>query len=253
MYLVHYYFPNLRAATWSTYSLAQILSRRNNVTILAPNINFKSGLRDLVLELYRSQNDAAEKKSPNFLIPLNIAFIVAPIFQFLSGLELAKKCDVILCQYHPHHFTALIGLLLGKIFRKPVVVRANDIYREMGVEDKTLHQKLNRYRKLIINTFNESFIRFADAFLVTCRENKEILESRKGHLENVSYSFNGVDPSEFSSLNVKDAKKNLNFTEGRTIILFTGRFSGPEYKIDVLLRSFELFREKFVPFFSSCR
>jgi len=86
-------------------------------------------------------------------------------------------------------------------------------------------------------------VKYTNSFLVVCRENKEILESRLGRLKNLRISYNGVDPNEFKGISRKDARKYLNIEPKNNVILFTGRFSGPEYRIDVLFKAFTIIKE----------
>lgn len=65
-----------------------------------------------------------------------------------------------------------------------------------------------------------------------------------GRLKNVHISYNGVNPNEFHGLCDEDARKFLNIDPRDKVILFTGRFSGLEYRIEVLLEAFAIVQEK---------
>jgi glycosyltransferase involved in cell wall biosynthesis len=157
---------------------------------------------------------------------------------------MGRKYDMIFCQFQPHHFTYVVGVFLGKILRIPVVARANDVHRNMGVEPSGLSQRLNGLRRTMFNVLNERFVRYAQKFLVVCSENREILESRTGNLSNIAVSYNGVDINEFKECNKSISRDALNINQDRKLILFIGRFSGPEYKIKVLLDAFKIIRQK---------
>ena len=151
---------------------------------------------------------------------------------------------MIFCQFQPHHFAYVVGVFLGKMLHIPVVARANDIHRDMGVEPSSIIQKMNSIRRTMFNVLNERFVKYAQKFLVVCSENREILESRIGQLSNIEVSFNGVDISEFKVCNKSLSRDALEIDQDRKLILFIGRFSGPEYKIEVLLDAFKLISQK---------
>ena len=204
LYLVFYYFPRASAATWSTFALTKRLSQKHEVDLLIPNIEYQTQLAMQDSEKAQIGNLVKIHRTPWFKIPEGLAPIVAPIFMFLEGVKLAKNCNVVVCQFQPHHFVFLAGIALGRVFRKPVVARANDVYREMG-EKLSLIQRLNQIRRHMYSNINETFIREADAFLVICKENRDLIISRIGSLENIGISHNGVDGEEFQVLD-----KNAN-------------------------------------------
>lgn len=243
LYISYYYFPRVNAATWSTYAISKRLARNHDVLLLVPNIKYEMALNKEEIRETEKKNPVFLIRTPGVKIPLKLAPFISPFFLFLRGLVVGKNSDIIICQFHPHHFTFIIAFFLGKIFRIPVVARANDIHRKMGIENRPFLQKVNIYRRTIFNTLNESFVKYANSFLVVCSENKEILESRLGRLKNLRISYNGVDPNEFKGISEKDAREYLNIGLKDNVILFTGRFSGPEYRIDILLKAFKIIQE----------
>jgi len=243
LYISYYYFPRVSAATWSTYAISQRLAKNHDVLLLVPNIKYEMALNNEEIRETEKKNPVFLIRTPGVKIPLKLAPLISPLILFLRGLILGKNNDIIICQFHPHHFTFIVAFFLGKIFRIPVVARANDIHRDMCLENQPFLQKVNIFRRTIFNTLNESFVKYANSFLVVCRENKEILESRLGRLKNLRISYNGVDPNEFKGISKKDARKYLNIELKDKVILFTGRFSGPEYRIDALLKSFTIIQK----------
>ncbi len=242
LYLVFYYFPRASAATWSTFALTKRLSQKHDVDLLIPNVEYKTQLSMQDSEKAQIGNLVKVHRTPWFKIPEELAPIVAPMFMFLEGVKLAKRCDVIVCQFQPHHFVFLAGIALGKVFRKPVVARANDVYREMG-EKFSLIQRMNQIRRQMYSIINEAFIQEADAFLVICKENRGLIISRIGPLENIGISHNGVDGEEFQNLDKNANRMILRIPLKENVILFTGRFSGAEYRLDILVEAYALVRE----------
>jgi len=171
LHLAFWYFPRVGAATWSTYNLSKRLAQRNPSTLVVPNIKYEVALTDEVVSETVRANPAQLHRTPWFKIPQRVAAILTPPFVFLKALAVGRGSDVILCHFQPHHFTFHIGLLLGRILGLPVVARAEDIQRDMGVGKPSPLQRIR-------NRLLEVFVRMADAFLVVCTENLEALESR---------------------------------------------------------------------------
>ena len=244
LYIAYYYLPVASAATWSTHAITKRLAKNHEVTLLVPNINYDIKLDRKKVIQEESRNSSKIIRTPEIFLPQNLSPILSPLFLFIKGLSLGRKSDMILCQFQPHHFTYVVGVVLGKILRIPVVARANDVHRDMGVEPSGLSQKINGIRRTMFNVLNERFVKYAQKFLVVCSENREILESRIGKLSNVEVSFNGVDINEFKVCNKSLSRDALEINQDRKVILFIGRFSGPEYKIEVLLDAFKLIRQK---------
>jgi len=233
----YYYFPRASASTWSTFALTKQLSKKNIVKLIVPNIKYKIALNEEDSKEFEKNNQSIVYKTPKIKIPQDLAPFITPFFLFFKGVKEVKSSDVIICQFQPHHFTFIVGFFLSKIYNIPIVARANDIHREMGVENYSSFQRLNIFRRSMFNTLNEAFVKYADAFLVVCAENKRILESRVGKLHNINLNFNGVDESEFFNIDKSGSLQHLQLQDSDKIILFVGRFSGPEYKIEVLMNA----------------
>lgn len=242
LYIAYYYLPAASAATWSTQAITNRLAKSHEVKLLVPNIAYGVKLKNTVEE--RNPKSPMIIRTPELSLPQNLSPILSPIFLFIRGLMIGRNSDVIICQFQPHHFTYLVGIALGKLLRIPVVARANDVHRNMGVEPSGFLHKINNVRRAMFNAINERFVKYAQLFLVVCSENREILESRLGTLSNVYVSANGVDLNEFKECNMRLSRAKLGIGEDRKVILFIGRFSGPEYKIEVLLESFYIIKEK---------
>jgi glycosyltransferase involved in cell wall biosynthesis len=73
---------------------------------------------------------------------------------------------------------------------------------------------------------------------MVCEENYDSIVSRIGKLSNLGISYNGVEIKEFKNYNKIESRKILNINEKKKIILFLGRYSGPEYRINLLLDAF---------------
>lgn len=244
LYIAYYYLPVASAATWSTQAITKRLAKNHEVTLLVPNIDYDIKLDSKKVIQEESKNSSKIIQTQKIFTPQNLSPILSPLFLFIKGLKIGRKSDMIFCQFQPHHFTYVVGIVLGNILRIPVVARANDVHRDMGVEPSGLNQKINGIRRTMFNVLNERFVKYAQKFLVVCSENREILESRIGKLSNIEVSFNGVDFDEFKECNMDVSRAALGIDQDRKLILFIGRFSGSEYKIEVLLDAFKLIRQK---------
>jgi len=247
MYLSYYYLPHVGAATWTTYYLSHRLTTMGNeVHLIVPNARFALSVDSESVRDIEKKNPAIFHRTPSFEIPRKLGPLISAFFIFFEGLRTGKRSTIILCQYHPHHFVFLVGSLLGKIFRIPVVAWADDVYRDMKVGNLSFVDRFVRRVAIGVNTLNEAFVRYAEAFLVTCSEQLEVLESRIGRLDNLTIGHNSVDLSEFRDAPDKaEARESLGIPLGRKVLSFIGRFSGSEYGIEVLLRGLPPILEKY--------
>ena len=127
-----YYFPRASAATWSTYAITKRLASKHTLYLIYPYINYRTSLKTEDATLSQKNNSAILHRVSTIGLPEALAPILAPILMFFEGMKLVKSCDIIVCQFQPHHFVYITGVILAKIFNKPIVARANDIFHEMG-------------------------------------------------------------------------------------------------------------------------
>src|SRR3989442_2699312 len=134
LFFAYYYLPHVGAATWCIYSLSKHLTKNgNDVCLVIPRIKHELSITKSASAIVSNENPSRVFVTPRVAIPRLAAPILSVPFLFVKGLR-AGKPDVILCQYHPHHFVPLVGILLGKILHVPEVLRADDIQREMGIK-----------------------------------------------------------------------------------------------------------------------
>lgn len=245
LYIAYYYFPSVSASTWSTHAITKRFAKKYEVTLLIPNINHEKKLENNTTIQEELKNSSIIIRTPKIALPQNLSPLISPFFLLLRGIMLGKNANMIFCQFQPHHFTYIVGIILGKIFRIPVIARADDVHRDMGVQSQNFLQKMNDTRRTIFNTLNELFVKTADAFFVVCSENRDILEWRLGKLQNIKVSYNGVDLDTFKECNKIISRDVLKIEHDKKLILFIGRFSGPEYRIEVLINAFNIVQDEF--------
>ena len=115
LYIAYYYLPVASAATWSTQAITKRLAKNHKVTLLVPNINYDIKLDSKKVIQEESKNSSRIIRTPKIILPQNLAPILTPLFLFIKGLKLGRKFDMIFCQFQPHHFTYVVGIVLGNI------------------------------------------------------------------------------------------------------------------------------------------
>jgi glycosyltransferase involved in cell wall biosynthesis len=245
LWLSYYYLPHVGGGTWATYYLSRTLARRGHeIQLVVPNVTFSLSVPPSVAEGMERTNPSGFQRVPRFPIPRVLGPFVAIVPMFFAGLKYGRGVDIIISQFHPHHLLTPAAVFLGKVLRIPVIIRADDVFREMGVENPSFRVRLFK----IVNSFNEFFIRYANVFLIPDSQCQRILLSRiRGTCPNcqIGLSNNGVDLDLFNDLpSKKEARDSLKIRSDEKALLFIGRFSGAEYGIDILLKAFSIVRQE---------
>ena len=195
---------------------------------------------ELCMQLERS-NPAEIERTPGVILPWALGFILSAFFIFMTVMRRRKDFDIILCQYHPHHLVAPVAIILGRILGAPVVIRADDTYKDLGVSFGVFPPL---YKTL--NQINESFIRFSSRFLVATSEASARVQRRlRGKISShiMAISPNGVDSEEFATYRYDKIRSSLGITKDQRTIVMSGHFAGPQYGCDILLRAMQLLRK----------
>jgi glycosyltransferase involved in cell wall biosynthesis len=239
--LSYYFFPHVGGGTWATYNLSKALAEKGHkIRLIVPNVSFSLSVSASVAKSMERNNLSEVHRVSRFPIPRVVGPFLAIIPMFLAGLKNGKEADIIVSQFHPHHLLTPAAVFLGRIFKIPIVVRACDVYRDMGVKNLSLAVRISK----IVNLVNEFFIRYVNVFLVPDPHWKKVLLSRmKGSRLNcdIGVSNNGFDSDLFHDLpSKKEARDFLGIGSNAKVVLFIGRFSGAEYGIDILLKAFSI-------------
>jgi glycosyltransferase involved in cell wall biosynthesis len=242
LYLTYYYLPHVGGGALGTYYLTLHISEKgHHVELIVPNIQHIMSLQNS--SSLENENKSTVRKNI-ILIPRCLGPLISNFFIFFDGLKYGRDAQIIISQYHPHHLVSSLAIYLGKIFRIPVIIRADDIYRKID-NTKNWYDLFLR----IMNTFNENLIKYSDFFLLTCSEQKEILKARLGNnssSHSIGLSYNGVELSKFNihRYTKEFSRESLGIGQDEKILLFVGRFSGKEYGIDILLNALSVVSKK---------
>lgn len=238
LWLSYYYLPHIGGGTWPNYYFSKLLSEKGHVVdLVTPNVKFGLSIPNDISEKISSDNPTKVYRTPLLLLPTLLGPIFSLLPVFIEGLRRGKNADVIVCQYHPHHFIPIVGIVLGRLLKRPVVARACDIYRNMGSNGGFVGSFVK-----VFNEFNESNIPRFSLFSVCCSDNRKILLNRRPQCsKNVILLYNGFNAKNFENLPSKaQVRKSLGLLPDDKMIVFVGRFSGDEYGTEVLLKAFSL-------------
>lgn len=243
LYLSYYYLPHVGGGTWTTYNLSSQLARRgHSVDLVTPNVVHTMTVSDAESSKLEGGNPSRLHRAPMVKLPRSLGPPLSALPVFLEALSLRKRYDVIVSQHHPHHLTTCVSVLLGRVLGVPVVVRADDTYREMRVSFGFYDPFVKAF-----NAMNESFLRRASKVLVATSESRVRLGPRLGGrapLFGVGLSPNGIDSKGLESRrNARGDKEESRLSSKGGVILFTGHFAGIQYGVELLLRALAMAKE----------
>jgi glycosyltransferase involved in cell wall biosynthesis len=172
--------------------------------------------------------DGIEVHHPRYFITPKIGMTVYGLSMFLSVLPAVKriqktfKFDIIDAHYvYPDGFAAV---LLGKYFKKPVVVSARG-------SDVNVYRAFPLIRRLIRYVLNN-----ADGVVAVSQALKQSMVQLGVREEKISYIPNGVDGEKFYPVPKPQARQSLGLPDGR-MVLSVGNLT-PNKGFDLLIRSF---------------
>lgn len=140
------------------------------------------------------------------------------------------KPDIIMSQYHPHHYASVAGSLLSKRMKIPHIIRSHDIFNTRFYDFPYNIYHYFTYPP-IFNSIKNSRI-----FYVNTSEMKSFIESYK-QFKNVEFKIhhNGIDLSQFSPhYNNEELKEKY----GANVILIAVGGIQEDYGIHNFIRAF---------------
>ncbi len=151
---------------------------------------------------------------PRYLLIPKVSMMVHGLSMFLFSLGLVKKLnkqfDFDLIDAHYIYPDCLAGVLLGKIFKRPVAVSA----RGTDIND------FPKYRT--IRPFIKYTLASADRVISVCKALKNAMVEIGCDDEKVHVIPNGIDVDKFYIIDTKRARLGLNLDEKEKIILSVG-------------------------------
>ena len=211
-----------------TFSLANKLALLGHkITLIIKGKEIKV-IRKHNLEIYISKFDFSKQKEAYFIrIFSSIAKSFRLLLLILRNLDI-KSYNVIYERYYPG---ILHGLILSRLFSKPLFYEVN------GIPDEEMFVDLNLDHKFVrsIVTFLCRFqLKRSTGVIVQTPELKNILK-RKFGINNVYIVENGVDNKKINSTNTKSNILTLNYT---------GAFD-KSHNPDVVFKSINTIKKKF--------
>lgn len=211
-----YYPPHIGASGRLVQEMISYLEKAHRVQIVTVNLAIKW--------LKRYEHGTLQpQRVPSLPLPAPVAAIaVLPLFIYWS-IRKAKDTDIIVAQHHSFHFASAAAMIAGKLLRKPVVVRSEDVMRPMGIGVPVVIR--------IIGYLTELLGTKADMFTVVCSEQRKALVTRfKKAPENIE-----IHPN-FASSKSYVARGPTDYSHSSPIIVFVGRLT-KEYGLDLLLKA----------------
>lgn len=240
--MTYYFLPHVGGGGISSYWLAKEMSKHVELSVAFPNVSWTNQStsdfpEDLLFEVLKvgPPTDRAT------------GVVLGPLWLFFKMVCSRKPAhfDLLICQYHPHHLTSTVTIMLSRIFHKPVIVRACDVYRFSIKPNKGSIDEIGSIVSLLVNTMNEHFLRFADSLDVVCSEFLDELQHRNVKLpRRVAISPNGFPSSVGKRISESDALSRLGLA-GKRFLILMGRYGGLEYGVDIVVRGFELLAREF--------
>ena len=250
LFLAYYYLPHIGGGTWFPHYISKKLSLKGHkVILLVPNIDHIMCNDDKSIQVFEKKNPSEVIRTPFFKVNRFIAPFLTPFFVFLCGMKLTKNSDIILCQFHPHHFMSIVAVMLGKISKIPVVIRADDTLREINILNKNLSETIIIFFQLVANLINLQFVKKCTQFNVISREAKlsvtPFLTKSNSKSPEIGVIPNGFEPPT-KTFDKNTARRILRLPLQSKILLFVGRYSDKMYGIDIVFQALPLMRS-YVP------
>ena len=244
LFLAYYYLPHVGGGTWFPYYISKKLSLKGHkVTLLVPNVDHIMCNDDESIHSFEKKNPSKTIRTPFFKVNRFIAPFLTLFFVFLYGMKLAKNLDIILCQFHPHHFMSVVAVILAKIFGIPVVIRADDTSREINIANKSLFETMIILFQSIANLINLKFVKKCTQFNVISSEVKlsiaRFLCKSDRKSPEIGIIPNGFEPTA-NRFDKHGARRVLQLPLQSKILLFVGRYSDEIYGIDIVFQALPL-------------
>ena len=219
--------------------LAPLLPREGfEVKVVAPVPYFppvRMGRRHMFSQVKRTETiEGVEVYHPRYFMTPKIGMASYGLMMFLGALPLVSRIhrsfdfDVIDAQFvYPDGFA---GMLLGRYFRKPVVITSHGT-------DINLYKDFPVIRSLLRYTLGK-----ADRVIAVCQALKDAMIVLGASGDQISVIPNGIDPSKFYPLPKADARARLGLPNEK-LILSVGALI-PRKGVDFVIKALKILRDE---------
>ena len=237
-------FPRFKGDIWGPWILnyCQELSKQGeNIFVLAPNTTNTekySNFNSVIIHRFSYWIPIRQglARPPGIITNLKMdkiaKFQILPYlcFNFLYGLALIKKyqIDIIFCQWTIP--SGLIGLLIKKITKKPVIVSAQ------GAEFYLPKNK-------IFSQFVRYVLRNIDLLIPVSHHMKKLAYNYSKKIKYIEVLPNAVDPEKFKPLT--NVEFSFSGIDPKCKKILTVRRLVPEKRVDLLIKSFHILLKYF--------
>jgi glycosyltransferase involved in cell wall biosynthesis len=179
----------------------------------------------------RETRDGIEVYHPRYFMPPKLGMTLYGLLMLLSVMStvrrIRKSFDFDLIDAHYIYPDGLAAVLLGLLFRKPVVVSARG-------SDISLYSRFPLIRKLLQYTLHK-----ATKVISVCQALKDAMVSLGIPADKIAVVPNGVDVAKFYRVPKYEARRGLGLPEDKRIILSVGSLI-PRKGFELLIRAANL-------------
>jgi len=210
------------------------------VKVIAPVPYFpciKIGKRWLYSQVKSQEEiEGVEVKHPRYFMIPKVGMALHGLMMFLSVVptirNMRRKFDFDIIDAHYVYPDGFAALLLGRYFKKPVVVSARG-------SDINLFKKFAIIRLILYYTLLK-----ADRVVSVCQALKDEIVTLGIPAEKITVVSNGVDTEKFYPIPKGEARRKLGLPPDKVIILSVGRLI-PTKGFDILIKSLKILNDEY--------
>ena len=219
LYFVNYFYPLPEAAAINAFKISEFLvNYGHQVILLFPSfINNTIKVQD-IRDLNKLPNLRINYSSKLIKYPLSFTIShFENLLRFVLKLKNKFYPNIILSQYHPHHYASVAGGYLSKLLKIPHLIRSHDLF----ITDKNQGSFLYQLYNLAIYPPIHNSISNCNTFYVTTSEMKNhLLKFKKFQNLKIEIHHNGIDINQFYPFKDQDTLKEEYGCD--TIMSFNG-------------------------------
>lgn len=207
LYFVNYFPPINEAAALNALKIAEYLTKfGHQILVLAPgdmgNVFYFKSSKKLI------DSSKIEVKFSNPIVKYPFSFIFSHfenMIKFLINLKSSFSPDMILSQFHPHHYASVSAGYLSKILKLPHIIRSHDLFIS-DLDDCSIPFKL--YNLVIYPLVYKSILNCKIFYVTTSEMRNYLLKFKKLRKVDIKIHHNGIDTTLFYPSNNQEEIKN---------------------------------------------